>query len=253
MLVVPVLALVLIEAVLLARALGGRDFFAAKAARAKAQNDRMEDGLIGLVRPLVWTWDLVSDIETEHPEFVARVKAYLTSAFSLTADGLGSEDVEMAEIIEHARAADPPRRIPKYPQVPPYLATPEDAVMIPKGPRPSMAEFESTRHRKFGDVATDYREEGPILPGDAHDVNAEIEATEKTMARGPERGIDRADVARAFDLDPDDLGALGDDDRIVVACEDGHQFEHLAPGDPQVGWPCPTCTRPLHWVQDIPS
>lgn len=74
----------------------------------------------GAILPLVWMLDLQED--------QPRIGTYATTALVSVRDALGATDVEMADLVDHARLVGPPRRLPKYPQTPPFLATPEDVV-----------------------------------------------------------------------------------------------------------------------------
>lgn len=81
--------------------------------------------------PLGWAYNLVMDIGQEHPEFVARARAYLVPLYLLIQRGIQATDVEMATYRDDAALIDPPRRLPKYPIIPPYLATVEDVAGVP--------------------------------------------------------------------------------------------------------------------------
>lgn len=83
-------------------------------ARAKGHVERM-------VVPLTWAW-----IEGQDDP---RLRHALIAAFSEVQAILAVEDVEMADRIE--AAPEPPRRLPRYAPVPPYLATPEDVAGVP--------------------------------------------------------------------------------------------------------------------------
>ncbi len=102
-------------------------------ARVQAETDgaaawfeaaRLTQNVEDLLVPLTWAWDLGPRPGTDG---VDRLRAYLTAAYTEAQKALLKDDVEMTDAIEAARLHAPPRRLPKYPQVPPYLATPEDA------------------------------------------------------------------------------------------------------------------------------
>lgn len=81
----------------------------------------------------------------------------VTSAFSLVQSILLEDDQEMAQRIEVA--PDPPRRLPKYPIIPAYLASAEDVAMrgAPQMPTPESI------------VSTDV-EAAPVSPFEADGV-----------------------------------------------------------------------------------
>lgn len=89
------------------------------------------DALKALLIPLGWTYEMVMDQADVHPEFVARLRVYLHAIYGDAQGGLQANDVEMAEYRDAAALMDPPRRLPRYPQVPPYLATVEDVAGVP--------------------------------------------------------------------------------------------------------------------------
>lgn len=86
------------------------------------------------VAPLAWSWDIVEagSLDGLLPVAVTRLRHFLVSAFSSIQQAADMDDLAMAETME--RVPEPPRRLPRYPQVPPYLASPEDVANIPPMP-----------------------------------------------------------------------------------------------------------------------
>jgi len=76
------------------------------------------------IEPLAWAWDVVeSSVAGETPS-VQKLRHFFIGAFRSVQAAAGLDDLEMADVM--ARVSEPPRRLPKYPQVPTYLASPED-------------------------------------------------------------------------------------------------------------------------------
>lgn len=83
--------------------------------------------------PLGWIRDLIGAEAGDVLLPAARLQAYLTQAYVEVQLSLLLDDVEMTDLVHDATAILPPRRLPKYPQTPPFLATPEDIAGVPTG------------------------------------------------------------------------------------------------------------------------
>lgn len=95
-----------------------------------ADLERQLRATAGMVDPLTWIWNHVETRTFENMvEESHVVRHHLVNAFVSLRLALDLDDEEMAQVIE--MAAEPPRRLPRYPQVPPFLASPEDAAQIP--------------------------------------------------------------------------------------------------------------------------
>lgn len=126
------------------------------------------------LQPLQWAYDFNQGyLDLPHADAAAsaRMRHYLAALYSDLQDALGLDDVQMAEVRDRMRMTDPPRRLPKYPQIPPYLATPEDAVQRGVGP----ATVETAR-----EMAEDWRSKAERLQEEARDARQEA-ATEATL------------------------------------------------------------------------
>jgi len=95
-------------------------------ADAKAETDaaefertRITQHVEDILVPLTWAWDLGP---REGFDGIDRLRVYLVAAYLEAQKALLLDDVEMTEQIIAARVAVPPRRLPRYPQVPPFLA-----------------------------------------------------------------------------------------------------------------------------------
>lgn len=85
------------------------------------------------IAPLSWAWDVVETMTGGVGGTVAtKLRHYLVSAFSSIQMAADLDDLGMAETME--TVPEPPRRLPRYPQVPPYLASPADVANIPPMP-----------------------------------------------------------------------------------------------------------------------
>lgn len=84
---------------------------------------RRAAALTEVVTPLSWAWDEFG------AEGDSRLRHHLTQALVTVQGGLAADDVEMTDRM--AEVPDAPRRLPRYPQVPPFLATPEDVAQVP--------------------------------------------------------------------------------------------------------------------------
>ncbi len=101
-----------------------------EAQAAVFERTRIEERTRDLLVPLGWIWDhLDADLRDLVPD--ARLRLYLVATYSTIQEALQADDLEMAEAMEAARLHDAPRRMPRYPQVPAFLARPEDAVSMP--------------------------------------------------------------------------------------------------------------------------
>lgn len=83
---------------------------------------RIQDLLV----PLTWSWDLL-EADPDHPNH-APLRAYLMAVYIEAQKALEADDPYMTEAILAARETPQPRHLPKAPQVPPFLARPEDIV-----------------------------------------------------------------------------------------------------------------------------
>lgn len=88
---------------------------------AKVEADRLTEAVVEVLTPLTWAWEEFGD--------EPRLKHHLTQALVTLRAGLGADDVEMADRMASVPLA--PRRLPRYAQVPPFLATPEDVASVP--------------------------------------------------------------------------------------------------------------------------
>lgn len=81
-----------------------------------------------MVEPLSW----LTQVEASTPKGQRLQKVATSNAFRTLQAIMGFEDDEMADLID--RAAEPPRVLPRYPQLVPYLATPEDVLRVETSP-----------------------------------------------------------------------------------------------------------------------
>jgi hypothetical protein len=99
------------------------------------QRDEAWAALRGLAVPLGWAYAMNEQAgPTVDIGAVRRFRQYLASIYSYVQMGLTYTDVQMAELRDECALADAPRRMPRYPQVPPYLATPEDVARVGLSP-----------------------------------------------------------------------------------------------------------------------
>lgn len=92
--------------------------------RAGYADARLQAAREALV-PMAHAWDHVETRTFENMvEESSVLRHFLVATFRSIQDATGLDDLEMAEALE--AAPEPPRRLPKYPQVPTYLASPED-------------------------------------------------------------------------------------------------------------------------------
>lgn len=89
----------------------------------------MRSAAIASVVPLSWLWQMV-----EAPEAVddARARIYLAQAFEAIREAIAADEATMADLVEEALDRAQPRRLPRYPQIPSYIASPEDALAMPR-------------------------------------------------------------------------------------------------------------------------
>lgn len=99
-------------------------------AKAIFESARVQDRMNDLLVPLGWVWGAMKDQDAA-PHGAARLRLYLVAAYTEVQKGLLLDDLEMAEALERAALVDPPRRLPRYPQVPAFLASPEDVAGVP--------------------------------------------------------------------------------------------------------------------------
>lgn len=104
-------------------------------AEAKADADanafevaRLTQHAEDLLVPLTWTWDHVEADPVEG--FGPRLRAYLVACYLEVQKMVLKDDVEMADVMVEAREHPQPRRLPTRPQVPPFLARPEDVAGV---------------------------------------------------------------------------------------------------------------------------
>lgn len=93
---------------------------------SKAAADREQRLVRQAFTPLKWAWDLLGDEAFSSSPTARWLRVYLASVIGTLQDALAAEDATVAEWLE--KVPEPPRRLPKYPQIPPYLARPEDVV-----------------------------------------------------------------------------------------------------------------------------
>lgn len=93
------------------------------------ERTRIEDRARDILVPLTWAWDLVEDESGRFDDIRARL--YLVAAYTEIQKALLLDDVGMTEAIEEARGHEAPRRMPRYPQTPPYLASAQDVAGAP--------------------------------------------------------------------------------------------------------------------------
>lgn len=96
---------------------------------AEADRDRAVRGADGALTPLIWVWREENAME---PEPHARTIAFTAQALGSLQVALGLDDDIFGAVV--ASTVDPPRRLPKYPMIPPALARPEDVAKIPTSP-----------------------------------------------------------------------------------------------------------------------
>ena len=94
----------------------------AELAGLRVEAKRRSDALADVLTPITWAWE-------EFDGGDLRLRHHLTQALTTLQAGLAADDVEMTDRM--AEVQDPPRRLPKYPQVPAFLATPEDVAQVP--------------------------------------------------------------------------------------------------------------------------
>ena len=115
----------------------------------RVEAKRRSDALNDVLTPITWAWNewAVGDDP--------RLRHHLTQALVSVQAGLAADDVEMTDRM--AEVPDAPRRLPKYPQVPAFLATPEDVAQVPlqmvKDHQPVEEAIEAMRERD--DLARD--------------------------------------------------------------------------------------------------
>lgn len=83
---------------------------------------RVQDALV----PLRWSWSLLSDPGYTLSSTATRLRHHLALVVIGLQKALGWNDFTMAEWLD--TVPEPPRRLPRYPVVPAYLASAEDAV-----------------------------------------------------------------------------------------------------------------------------
>lgn len=104
---------------------------AVEKASAEFEVARLTQHAEDLLVPLTWTYDHVEAIgEHEPASTFGRLRAYLVACYLEVQKMILKDDVEMTDAMAEARSAQPPRRLPRYPQTPPFLARPEDAAGI---------------------------------------------------------------------------------------------------------------------------
>lgn len=111
----------------------GTELVQAQADRDAAifERTRIEDRARDLLVPLTWIWDSTDQVSER--DFSAalprdRARLYLVAAYTEVQKALLLDDVEMTDALEQARGQEPPRRMPRYPQTPPFLASVADIV-----------------------------------------------------------------------------------------------------------------------------
>lgn len=82
--------------------------------------------------PLTWSWEILEGGRLPTGGDVTKLRHHLVNVFSTLQVALDQDDLAMAETM--ATIPEPPRRLPRYPQVPPYLASPEDVANVPPMP-----------------------------------------------------------------------------------------------------------------------
>lgn len=112
--------------------LGGRLAEAESAVdKAEFEVARLTQHAEDLLVPLTWTYDAVTGSApgsiAVHPD---RLRHYLVACYIEVQRALLKDDVEMTELLGAARTQPQPRRLPSRPQVPPFLATPEDVAGV---------------------------------------------------------------------------------------------------------------------------
>lgn len=215
---------------------------------ALGDKDRAMAALRALLVPLGWTYEMVMDQADVHPEFVARLRVYLHAIYGDVQGGLFATDVEMAEHRDAAALMDPPRRLPRYPQVPPYLATVEDVAGVPSISKPMTPEQGEEFARQWreadeaggrgrsmilGDGAEHFDPHGtPIEALDARQEEA-TDALLEQAARDAAQVAPRinADVAAAErSLAPVDGSVTAEDEyQIVYQDEEGRPSAFVVP------------------------
>lgn len=99
----------------------------------------VRDSIRSTLIPLVWALDEADpdrgDLNRDARGLQVRLRYYLHQAIVEVQTALGEDDMKMSETIVQVRDVLPPRRLPRYPQVPPYLATPEDVAHVDQGVR----------------------------------------------------------------------------------------------------------------------
>lgn len=181
--------------------------FDAKGQMMDAQEElaRTKDAVRRLTVPLGWAYVLPSVYD--HPENVnpmRELRHYLVAIYAEVQDALHADDVQMAEVRDQAAMVDPPRRLPRYPQVPPYLATVEDALGLGVAPatvetaREMAAEYRGLSDRMRAEVKADERQEAATeatlrqvaadVAQEAPEVNRDIEAAQTALERARAAG-----------------------------------------------------------------
>lgn len=88
--------------------------------------DRTRTRLEATLTSMVWTF------RWSEQEAAERPRAYMAHGIEYVRQALDVDFVRMGEIIEEIEATYvPPRRMPRYPQIPPYLAGEADVVKMP--------------------------------------------------------------------------------------------------------------------------
>lgn len=91
-----------------------------QALRAEKERDIARFALAQMIVPLVW----MERADLASPQGQRLHRSALLQVFGMAQAGLGETDAEMGERVEVV--AEPPRRLPKYPIIPPWIASPQD-------------------------------------------------------------------------------------------------------------------------------
>lgn len=162
-------------------------FTVGRLAHAEFEVARLTQHAEDLLVPLTWTWDAVETLaETTtqvppHSGDTVRLRHYLLACFQEIQKTLLQDDVEMTETMAEARSATPPRRLPRYPQTPPYLARPEDVAGVAAIQAPRLTDVEAAK------IEADWR----ALPKHGFDVvNAQRVLAAEAHHGAPPRFLD---------------------------------------------------------------
>ena len=122
------------------------DALEARLGALQAIHDRQEAALRSMVTPLAWVH--LSNVDDR------LVRHGAAAAFEAVRMGLALDLDEMGGLM--SEVPDPPRRMPRYPQVPPYLARPEDVAQVPSGfPFDIGADTQAEAHLEIADRLRD--------------------------------------------------------------------------------------------------